>query len=88
MHATQSPNRSETKNTTGSFLLDRDGVPPPLLISDGMEPLVSTVERAAHKPSGDTLIWGGRQRGDDATAVESGSRTAAQRPRSPLFRQR
>jgi len=81
-------NLSETKNTAGGFLVNQHGEPPRLQITDGMEPQVSTVETAAIKPSGETPISGNRPRGNDTTAGDSGSRTAPQRPRSPLFRQR
>jgi len=88
MHGIGSLDLSETKNTAGGILLDQLGEPPPLLITDGMEPQGSTVETAAIEPSGETPMRGGSPRGDAVAAGDSGSRTTAQRPRSPLFRQR
>ena len=88
MHSIGSLNLSETKSTAGGFLLYQHGESPPLLITDGMEPQVSTVLTAAIQPSGDPPIPGERPRVDGATAGYPVSRTASQRPRSPLFRQR
>ena len=86
MHGIRPSNLSGTKTTANSFLLNLHGEPPPLLITNGNEPQVSTVEKAASKPSDDTQIRGGHPRGDADTEGVSGSRTATQRPRSPLFR--
>ena len=88
MHGIMSSNQSGTNATAGGFLLNRHGEPPLLLITDGMEPQVSTVLTAAIQPSGDPPIPGERPRVDGAIAGDPVSRTASQRPRSPLFRQR
>ena len=88
MHCIGSLKLSETRSTAGGFLPDQHAEPPPQLITDGMEPRVSMVETAAIKPSGDAPICGDRALGSAATTGDTGSRTAAQRPRPPLFRQR
>ena len=88
MRSIEPLNLSEAKITAGGFLLNQHGESPPLQITDGMEPQVSTVLTTAIQPSGDAPIRGDRPRGDGPIAGDSGSRAAAQRPRSPLFRQR
>ena len=88
MHGIKSLDLSETKDMAGGFLLNQHEESPHQLITDGMEPHVSTVLTAAIQPSGDAPIRGDRRRGDGPAAGDTGSRTTAQRPRSPLFRLR
>ena len=79
---------STAHNRACGALFNQHEGPPPLLITDGMDPRISTEEMASLKSTVGTPIRECRPRGDDAGAGESGSRPPAPRPRAPLFRQR